>query len=130
MQDAIRSVFDHFVVVAPEKRAVVEKNDASLYERLGREYNGFKGHELVSAYEFAEDWTGWEMHPKGDEVVILLSGKVHFHLQLESGEESLTLESSGDYVIVPQGVWHTAKVDAKARMMFITPGEGTQHKPL
>lgn len=130
MQDAIRSVFDNFVVISPEKRAVVERNDSSLYERLGNEYSDFTGHELISAYEFGEDWTVWEMHPKGDEIVILISGKVHFHLQLESGEESLMLENSGDYVIVPQGVWHTAKVDAKARMIFITPGEGTQHKPM
>ncbi|MBB3062527.1 cupin domain-containing protein [Microbulbifer rhizosphaerae] len=129
MEDAMRSIFDNFVVISPEKQVVEESNDSSLYERLGREYDGFKGHELISAYEFGEDWATWEMHPKGDEVVILLSGKVHFRLQLESGEELLTLENSGDYIIVPKGVWHTAKVDAKAGMIFITPGEGTQHKP-
>lgn len=130
MEDAIRSVFDNFVVIDPEKRAAVERNDSSLYERLAREYDGFNRHELISAHEFDTDWPVWEMHPEGDEVVILLSGKANLYLQTASGEESLALENVGDYIIVPQGVWHTAKTDVKAKMIFITPGEGTQHKPV
>lgn len=130
MQDAMRSIFENFVVINPEKRAMVEKNDPSVYERIGREYNGFKGHELISSYEFDADWPVWEMHPKGDEVVILLSGNVRFQFKTESGQESRVLEKTGDYIIVPQGIWHTAKTDMKTKMIFITPGESTQHRPV
>jgi hypothetical protein len=31
---------------------------------------------------------------------------------------------------VPRGTWHTTKVHAPSSMLFITPGEGTQNRPL
>jgi hypothetical protein len=33
-------------------------------------------------------------------------------------------------VIVPKGTWHTARIEHKAKMIFITPGEGTRNRPL
>ena len=42
--------------------------------------------------------------------------------------ETVTL-GPGDYAINPPGVWHTADVEAQASAIFITAGEGTQHRP-
>ncbi len=35
----------------------------------------------------------------------------------------------GDAVINPRNVWHTADIAEPCRMLFITPGRGTEHKP-
>jgi len=44
------SIENKFVVVSPEKIASIENFDSGLYERLDRDYNGFKGHELISCH--------------------------------------------------------------------------------
>ena len=41
--------------------------------------------------------------------------------------ERLTL-APGDYAINVPGVWHTADVAGQATALFITAGEGTQHR--
>ena len=35
----------------------------------------------------------------------------------------------GERVLNPPGVWHTADVHEPGDALFITPGEGTEHKP-
>jgi mannose-6-phosphate isomerase-like protein (cupin superfamily) len=67
-----------FVVLSPDKVASIEAKDSTLYQRLVTDYDGFRGHELISCHEFDEDWSSWEIHPHGDEIVILLSGEVRF----------------------------------------------------
>ncbi len=83
---------------------------------------------VISEFAFTEDWPNWEMHPQGDEFVYLLAGAVD--LQLEQGGEVVTiaLEGSGA-ALVPRGVWHTAKVRAPSRMLHVTRGAGTEHRP-
>ena len=117
-----------FIVLSPDKRASIEKADKGLYERLDQRYNNFAGYELVACHEFESDWPGWEIHPHGDEIVMLLSGAVTFVLEREDGEERIALSGQGQYLIVPKGVWHTAEVTEKAKVLFVTPGEGTQHR--
>jgi mannose-6-phosphate isomerase-like protein (cupin superfamily) len=70
------------------------------------------------------------MHPNGDEIVILLSGNVTFVLQLDSGEKRISLFESGSFALVPKSVWHTAKTNEKTKLLFITPGEGTQNRAI
>ncbi|MFN3231593.1 MAG: cupin domain-containing protein [Alphaproteobacteria bacterium] len=87
------------------------------------------GGRLVSAYVFTEDWGSWEMHPAGEEVVCMLSGAADMHLEEPAGVRVVELRGSGA-VIVPRGVWHTAKVHEPSHMLFITRGEGTEIRPL
>lgn len=117
-----------FIVLSPDKKASVEPADATLYNRLDKKYNSFIGHELISSYEFESDWSSWEVHPHGDEIVLLISGEVEFLLGNESGEARVTLREQGQYLVVPKGIWHTAKTKCKSKLLFITPGQGTQHK--
>ena len=84
---------------------------------------------LMSAFTFSEPWTTWERHPAGEEVVVLLSGAATLVMQESSGERSVVLNSPGDYVLVPQGTWHTARTDVSTTMLFLTPGKGTEHRP-
>src|SRR4051812_18444552 len=71
---------------------------------------------LISEYEFTSDWPTWEMHPNGDEFVYLLSGSVDLLLDEPGGPRSLSLRGTGA-VVVPKGVWHTAKVHAPSRLL-------------
>lgn len=84
---------------------------------------------LVSTYDFSEDWTSWEQHPAGEEVVVLIAGALEFVLETSDGERTLTLDQPGQFLLVPRGTWHTANVARSAKVLFITPGEGTGHRP-
>lgn len=117
-----------FVVLSPDKTASIEHADATLYDRLDKAYNNFIGHELISCHEFEADWSSWEVHPHGDEIVLLISGEVTFLLDTESGETRIDLHEQGQYLVVPKGVWHTAKTGSKSKVLFITPGQGTQNR--
>lgn len=83
---------------------------------------------LVSEYAFTQDWPNWEMHPQGDELVYLLSGAVDLLLEQGGAVRTISLDGAGA-VVVPRGVWHTARVRAPSRMLHVTRGEGTESRP-
>lgn len=85
---------------------------------------------LVSAFSFSEPWPTWERHPAGEELVMLLSGSALLLLEEAEGERAVELNSLGAYVLVPKGVWHTAKTTIATTLLFITPGAGTEHRPV
>lgn len=84
---------------------------------------------LISEYEFVEDWPTWEMHPEGDEFVYVLSGAVELLLERAGTIERIAVDGSGA-VVVPRGVWHTARVRTPSRMLHVTRGAGTQTRPV
>ena len=83
---------------------------------------------LVSMHHFTESWASWEMHPKGSGVVICTAGEMTLIQELPDKPEARTTICAGEFVINPPGVWHTADVDGTASALFITAGEGTQHR--
>lgn len=83
---------------------------------------------LISEFAFTEDWPTWEMHPHADEFVYLLAGAADLLLDRGGSVDTITLRGSGA-VVVPRGVWHTARVFEPSRMLHITRGEGTEHRP-
>jgi mannose-6-phosphate isomerase-like protein (cupin superfamily) len=97
------------------------------YERYGARNaaDGVEG-RLVSIHTFSESWSTWEMHPRGDELVVCLSGRITLHQELPDGtKRTCTLEPK-QAVINRPGVWHTADVTAPATALFVTAGEGTE----
>jgi quercetin dioxygenase-like cupin family protein len=84
---------------------------------------------LVSMFSFSEDWPSWEMHPAGPEVVVCTAGRMTLHQELADGRLESVKLGPGEYAINPPGVWHTADVAEAATGLFITIGEGTQHRP-
>jgi mannose-6-phosphate isomerase-like protein (cupin superfamily) len=74
-------------------------------------------------------WDSWERHPAGEEVVVLLSGRVDLVQEIDGTEHVVELQP-GQAVINPAGVWHTARVHEPGVALFITPGRGTEAKPL
>lgn len=84
---------------------------------------------LVSQFSFADPWPSWERHPAGEEIVVLLSGAVDFVLEVDGVEQVVSLQRPGGFVIVPRNVWHTARPRQPTSMLFITPGQDTDHRP-
>ena len=85
---------------------------------------------LMSAFTFAESWSVWERHPAGTELVMLLSGTATVVLEEQGHERSIELKEVGAYVLVPPNVWHTAKTSVPTKMLFLTSGAGTEHRPV
>jgi mannose-6-phosphate isomerase-like protein (cupin superfamily) len=75
-----------------------------------------------------------ELHPDGDELLYLISGRVDVVLDdgdLENvGTEEVTTLEPGDAFIVPKGVWHRVDVLEPSHFVHITPGPGSGHRPL
>ena len=100
------------------------------YEEYGRR-NAADGTEgrLVSMHSFTESWDSWEMHPHGHEVVVCTSGEITLTQEHPDGRVDRVTLGPGDYAINDPGVWHTADVREQATALFITAGEGTEHRP-
>jgi mannose-6-phosphate isomerase-like protein (cupin superfamily) len=125
-----RDLASTFVVLQPDQRAALIENSAEVFEELDRRFSGFKGHVLIATFAFDADWTTWERHPAGDELVCLLSGSATLVLDREGARETIELQKTGEYVLVPKGTWHTARTNVPTKMLFVTPGEGTENKPV
>ena len=119
---------DTFAVIKPDLSVATVDVSPTLYQDLDSRFDQFKSHQLVSTYEFTADWPTWERHPQGDEIVILLSGAATMVLQLESRQALVELAVPGEYLVVPRNTWHTARIRSATRMLFITPGEGTENR--
>ncbi len=127
MTDA-KQLASHFVVMNRDLGADVVEVSDTLYAELDEKYGGFAGHSLIASHSFDSDWPTWEMHPAGDEFVMLLSGAADMVLLQDGDENIASLDSPGSFVIVPRGTWHTARVAQAATMLFVTPGEGTENR--
>lgn len=117
-----------FVVMQPDLSAVAVTVTPTLWQELDERFERFRGRVLVSVFAFDEDWPTWERHPAGDEIVCLLSGEAKFFV--EGRREPIELKESGSFLVVPKATWHTAKTVVPTRMLFVTPGERTENKPL
>jgi len=84
---------------------------------------------LVGMHRFSGSWESWEMHPVGDEVVLCLEGRMTLHQEHADGSTDTVTIGPGEYVINPPGTWHTADIEGEAVGLFITAGEGTEHRP-
>ena len=128
-----RRLADSFVHLGLGATAVPQPSFSGLewYEAYGQRH-GADGREgrLVSEYSFATSWDSWEMHPAGDEVVICTNGAMVLVQEYPDGRIEQHRIEAGEYAVNPAGVWHTADVaDGGATAIFITAGEGTQHRP-
>ena len=116
-----------YVHLAVDGTAQKVPGGAEFWSLPPDEMNKFGQGWLISEFICTEDWSNWEMHPHGDEFVYLLSGDVELLLELPTGVSSERITGRGARV-VPRNIWHTAKVFSPSRMLFVTRGEGTQHR--
>ena len=127
-----RRLADHFVHLGLGATAVPQPpfDGIEWYEAYGERHqaDGREG-RLVSLHAFEDDWPSWEMHPAGDELVICTDGEMILHQEFPDGRRDKITLVAGEYAINPAGVWHVADVAEKATAIFITAGEGTEHRP-
>jgi mannose-6-phosphate isomerase-like protein (cupin superfamily) len=103
--------------------------DASFWPRIARgELGDFHNEYLVTLHTHSAPWPMWEMHPSGDEVVCLVSGAIDFVVEEHGERRTVALRRPGQFVLVPRGCWHTATPLSQTCLLFITAGEGTQHR--
>jgi quercetin dioxygenase-like cupin family protein len=79
-------------------------------------------------HTFTEPWDSWEVHPFGEELVLCTEGVITLHQEVD-GDVRLATIRSGEAIINPPGVWHTADVTGSATALFITSGLGTENRP-
>lgn len=71
---------------------------------------------------------GGEMHPDGDEVLYLISGKVRV-VFLDCDEPDIDVKP-GDGLVVPRGVWHRVDVLEPCQIVYLTPGPNNEFRPV
>jgi quercetin dioxygenase-like cupin family protein len=69
-----------------------------------------------------------EMHPDGDEILYLISGRVGVTLETDPVQELEMLP--GDGLIVPKGVWHRVDILEPSQIVYLTPGPNGKYRPL
>ncbi len=70
---------------------------------------------------------GGEVHPDGDEILYVISGRVE--VRCDSSPDPLPL-NAGEACIVPKGEWHKVDVLEKTTLLHITPGPNGDDRPL
>lgn len=71
---------------------------------------------------------GGEMHPDGDELLYVISGR--FRVTGDSEPNAPIELGPGEACIVPRGEWHLVSVLEPGQLVNITPGPRGDHRPL
>jgi mannose-6-phosphate isomerase-like protein (cupin superfamily) len=119
----------HLGLGATVERLPAFDGTMAWYETYGAAHaaDGVEG-RLVSWHTFTSSWDSWEVHPNGDELVVCLNGSMVLHQEIDGITRRVVLDA-GHAIVNPPGAWHTADVDGTATALFVTAGEGTEHRP-
>ena len=71
---------------------------------------------------------GGEMHPDGDEILYLISGRVRV-VFLDDSEDDIDMRP-GDGMVVPKGVWHRVDIIEPCQIVYVTPGPNNEFRLL
>ena len=123
------SGFDPAQVVA----ALYRDGSSGLLEITGRPIR-VDGYTVGLARMSANPPHRGELHPDGDELLYLLSGRVAV-VEDDGDESDVGTErreelEAGEGYVVPRGVWHRVEVLEPCELFHITPGPGDSHRPL
>jgi mannose-6-phosphate isomerase-like protein (cupin superfamily) len=125
----LRSTFVHLGLGATATPLPGFRWTPDYLEGYGRRFasDGDEGRLVVISHQSAT-WRQWERHPAGEEVVVLMSGRVDLIQDIGGTHRRVELRP-GMAVVNPPGIWHTADVHEPGDGLFITPGRGTEHRP-
>jgi mannose-6-phosphate isomerase-like protein (cupin superfamily) len=127
-----------------EKALDLERDAVHLPGRSAVAIHGFSGEydrylaahctaadpgRLVGIYESKEDWQAWEIHPAGEELVIVTKGRAEFLQDFDGTIKRIVVETN-QAIINPPNVPHTANlIDGPFTAVYITPCPETRHVP-
>jgi PhnB protein len=120
--------FDHTYLHLDGSKARKIEVTEDFWANIDQRYDLHVG-RLMLLFSNTEDWKTWEIHPAGDEVVYLLSGSIDVILDGPAGQQVVELRGRSA-CIVPQNTWHRAIVHQPGDALFVTPGAGTQTRPV
>ncbi len=67
----------------------------------------------------------WEFHPKGDELLIGISGELQITLLLDDGPETSVVRP-GEVFVIPRGVWHSPVPLGEVSLLSMAEYVGTR----
>ena len=70
-----------------------------------------------------------EMHPDGDEVLVMASGCIDVVLELPEGTRTVRV-GPGEALVVPRGIWHLIRCVEPGQLLNVTPGPNGEYRPL
>jgi mannose-6-phosphate isomerase-like protein (cupin superfamily) len=100
-----------------------------------RSLDGTRGPVRLDGYTFGAPLMtesaphGGEMHPDGDELLYLISGRASVWFDEDDGERTVPMQP-GQAIVVPRGIWHKVIVHEPCHLVHLTPGPGDGHRPL
>ncbi len=97
-------------------------------QQPGRPPKRIDGYTIGAALIAGDPPHDGEMHPDGDELLFLISGRVTVTLELTDGDRSVDL-AAGDAIVVPKGVWHQITTREPGQLIHITPGPNGDARP-
>jgi mannose-6-phosphate isomerase-like protein (cupin superfamily) len=116
-----------YVNLRPDDSATTLKIGPRFWAGLHKRTDLDSG-RLVGVTRQNADWPIWERHPAGEEILVMLSGEMDIVLETKRGHRRMRLKA-GESLVVPRGVWHRGLARKSGKLMFITPGAGTEHRP-
>ena len=125
MSTSALDLFSTFVHLGPNGGATTMAWTPDFWPRL----SGEQGDRIVGAKHGREPGdfhpAEWEMHPHGEELLLLLSGALDVTLDLPDGERTVEL-TTGRACVVPRSVWHRITMRQPSDLVFVTSPKGTQ----
>ena len=71
----------------------------------------------------------WERHDRGDELLVLLRGRMTFTLVHADGTTTKHDLGAGQAICIPRGAAHTATIVESIHVLFVTPRDGNASWP-
>ncbi|MGH6971839.1 MAG: cupin domain-containing protein, partial [Caulobacteraceae bacterium] len=90
-------------------KGVVESADGGPAFWAGVGEKSVAGDTMVIVDADKGDWARWEMHPRGDEILVILEGTPVIFLEHADGRLERRATRPGETLIVPRGSWHRAE---------------------
>jgi quercetin dioxygenase-like cupin family protein len=121
--------------VAADTAIHLEPGGAIRTHELGetfsfRDQPGFDEGHVVSVFRYAQTWPYRERHPGGDELAVVLEGRVEVLVDRGEGEHAVRARA-GEGCVIPAGAWHRLAVDESSVVLFVTPAPArTEHQDL
>jgi mannose-6-phosphate isomerase-like protein (cupin superfamily) len=113
-----------YVQLADGATAVPIVVGSNFWQRVGEEAALQEG-RMVTFFHLDRSNMHWEMHPAGDELLVLVSGKIAVVLDDGTARRKASMKA-GEALIVPRGVWHTLEIAEPGDLLAITRGAGTE----
>jgi quercetin dioxygenase-like cupin family protein len=110
----------HSVNLAADHSAAIEELPATF--SLQR-YAGWAMNVLTMVSDAPHNG---EMHPDGDEIIHVLSGK--FRVTLDSPEPKVIEVGAGEGIIIRRGAWHKIHVLEPCTLVTLVPGPGFEYR--